>query len=67
MHLKQKKQQKCAKINTLSPEINNRPCNSVFNLASTNPVKSNIALVDKKEDTRGPGRQIQQKSNYVSL
>lgn len=62
-----KKATKCAKINTLSPKINNRPFNSVFNLASTNPVKSNIVLVDKREDTRGQGRQIEQKSNYVSL
>lgn len=58
-----KKATKCAKINTLSPKINNRPFNSVLNLASINPVKSNIALVDKREDTGGPGRKIQQNKN----
>lgn len=40
LYLKHKaKTTKSAKINTLSPKINNRPFNSVFSLASTNPVK----------------------------
>lgn len=58
---------KSAKINNLSPKVNNKPLDSVFNLAFTNLVKSNIALEGKRKDTRGPGRQIKEKSNYTSL
>lgn len=62
MHAKQKSNKMCQDKYFISKN-KYQAIKSVLNLASINPVKSNIALVDKREDTGGPGRKIQQNKN----
>lgn len=62
IHLKPKAKE--TRINKLPPKINNGPFNLIFKLASTNLVKSNNALVGKKEDT---GDQVGKHSKEITV